>query len=332
MTSDTRSNIAQEATALAEHGSVERAYRLLERAVLGGDGMAAVTLAQWRLSGQIIRRDLGLARELYGRAAAAGVEEAAPIHMAMLASGAGGTPRKWREALALIEAGAASDAWAKRQHQVLNAMALTTEGNPASLPAVIRQRSSPRIDTLPGFLTADECAYLIEYAASLMQPSVVLHPQTGAFVRDPVRTAKSAGFPFVLEDPVLHAINRRIAAATGTEYAQGEPLQVLRYDVGDEYKLHSDALPLGNNQRTTTFLVTLNQGYEGGETEFPRLSYRWRGKPGDALCFANVDAAGAPEPLAWHAGTPVTSGTKFLLSKWIRQHPLDLSGPPGRPF
>ena len=81
-----------------------------------------------------------------------------------------------------------------------------------------------------------------------------------------------------------------------------------------------------------TLLVYLNDGYDGGETEFPDLGLRVRGAPGDALLFASVDAAGAPCPAARHAGLPVRSGEKFLLSKWIRAAPLDLSGPPGRPF
>ena len=128
------------------------------------------------------------------------------------------------------------------------------------------------------------------------------------------------------------AINRRIAAATGTRYEQGEPLQVLSYQSGQEYKLHSDALPGGDNQRVATFLVTLSDGFVGGATSFPRLSLELTGKPGDGLHFVNTDSAGRPEPAMWHAGMPVSQGRKLMLSKWIRERPLDLAGPPGRPF
>jgi prolyl 4-hydroxylase len=48
--------------------------------------------------------------------------------------------------------------------------------------------------------------------------------------------------------------------------------------------------------------------------------------------FRNVDSAGAIDPAARHAGYPVRRGTKFLLSRWIRERALDLSGPPGRPL
>jgi len=325
-----RSTVAAQAEALAQRGAVPEAYSLLEQAIAQGDGQAAATLAEWRLTGAYIRRDLAAARELYGKAAALGQDDAEARHLALLANGAGGGGRKWREALERLAARRKPPA--RRQHALLAAMALDAEGDPTSLPDAILLHPEPPIERVPAFLSTDECRYLIDRALPALQPAVVLHPQTGEPMRDPVRRARVAGFPFVLEDPAIHAINRRIAAATGTRYEQGEPLQVLSYDPGDEYKPHSDALPPGANQRIATFLVALNAGYEGGETAFPRLGLSWRGAVGEALHFRNVDAAGAPAAELWHAGTPVVRGRKFLLSKWLRAAPLDLSGPPGRPF
>ena len=198
------------------------------------------------------------------------------------------------------------------------------------MPGVPAKRAmihgTPRIERLPAFLTADECRYLAEIALPSLSPSVVIDPRSGQAMHDPVRTALSIGFPFVAEDPVLHAINRRIAAATGTRYEQGEPLQVLSYQAGQEYKLHSDALPGGGNQRARTFLVVLSEGFSGGATAFPRLGLELTGKPGDALSFINTDSAGQPDPAMWHAGLPVGHGRKLMLSKWIRERDLDLSG------
>jgi prolyl 4-hydroxylase len=107
---------------------------------------------------------------------------------------------------------------------------------------------------------------------------------------------------------------------------------VLSYQPGQEYKLHSDALPHDLNPRVLTLLVYLNSDYRGGETEFPRAGIRYRGRPGDALVFDSVTRDGVPDPAAWHAGLPVAAGRKLLLSKWIRKGALDLAGPSGRPF
>jgi prolyl 4-hydroxylase len=210
-------------------------------------------------------------------------------------------------------------------------MAIDANGDPLEAPRPIQVLSdNPLVETIGAFLTPEECSYLVDRATPMLQPSIVVHPVTGRAVRDPVRTALSASFPFVLEDPVVHAINRRITAATATRFEQGEPLQVLSYDVGQEYKLHSDTLPAGLNQRTQTFLVTLSAGFAGGATDFPRIPLRFRGQAGDALRFSNVDESGQPDARAWHAGLPVSRGRKLILSKWIRERPLDLSGAPGR--
>lgn len=324
--------VVQQAEALAQRGAVGQAFRLLMTAADGGDAWAAVRLAEWRMAGDVIRRDLGEARKYFGHAAQLGLEAAAPVHIALLASGAGGTGRDWLRALDLLSVRAKNHPQARRQRDLLARMAIDKQGDPLTIVPSIMQHEHPRIDRLAGFMTLAECRYLIDLAVPLLQPSVVIHPRTGKFVVDPVRNARSAAFPFMIEDPVLHALNRRIAAATGTLYDQGEPLQVLCYDPGDEYKLHSDALTNELNQRTQTFLVALNEGYDGGETEFPRAGVRLRGKPGDALCFQNIAPDGRPDDLAWHAGLPVSRGRKLILSKWIRAGSLDISGPPGRPF
>lgn len=326
------SSAAAQAVALAQRGQILEAHGLLEKAMAAGDGLAAAALAEWRLTGQIIRRDLALARELYGRAAQLGIEAAQPVYLALLANGAGGSGRKWREALVSLSAWGEDDPWAHRQTQLLGQMALTETGDPVQRPLGHIKRETPSIGTFAHFLSEAECRYLIDAAQPLLQPSVVIHPQTGQAIRDPIRSAKAAAFPFVLEDPALHAINRRIALATGTQYEQGEPLQVLRYDPGDEYKLHVDTLPSGDNQRILTFLVALNADFEGGETSFPHIGLHWRGAVGEAFQFVNVDATGKPDMRLQHAGRPVLRGTKYLLSKWIRAQPLDLSGPPGRPL
>ncbi|HEU0134522.1 MAG TPA: 2OG-Fe(II) oxygenase, partial [Allosphingosinicella sp.] len=84
------------------------------------------------------------------------------------------------------------------------------------------------------------------------------------------------------------------------------------------YKPHMDALPAEPNQRILTALLYLSEDYEGGETSFPRTGLSYRGAAGDALIFSNVGADGRADPLALHAGLPVTRGTKYLASRWIR--------------
>lgn len=303
---------------------------MLEQAADAGMAEAALELGYWRLNGQFIRRDLALCRDWFVRAADLGSKQAEPIATALLANGAGGSGRRWLQALDRLARH--TDPVSRTQLQQVNLMGLTSDGLPVTEPAYETLADNPEVLAYRRFLTPDECRFLIDLATPMLQPSVVVHPTTGAMVRDPVRTSEVASFPFVLENPFVHAINQRIAAATGKGVEQGEPLQVLRYAPGQEYKLHSDALPGEPNQRVMTFLVYLSDEFEGGATTFPDLQLRFRGEVGDALLFHNVREDGTVHPLARHAGEPVTRGAKFLLSRWIRQRPLDLSGPPGRPL
>lgn len=315
---------------LVRNGRVADAYALLLAASAGGDGAAALELAHWRMAGDLIRRDLGEARRLFGLAADRGVALAEPAYLALLANGAGGVERRWRDALTRLQR--STDPQARQQAALIAAMDLDPDGNPTRTWPVEHVSTAPLIRAIAGFLTPAECACLAALASPALQPSQVIDPATGRLILDPVRRSSSTAFPFVLESPFIHALNQRIAAVTGTNWEQGEPMQVLSYRPGQEYRRHSDAIRGEANQRTLTLLVLLSDDFDGGETHFTEIDRAFRGRVGDALLFGNADAQGNPDPLAFHAGKPVTRGQKLILSKWIRRYPLDLTGPPGRPF
>lgn len=314
-------NLTDRAEALANMGRVAEALQLLDPAARSGNADALFTLASWLLTGQWLRRDLPQARLLFGHAAEKGHAAGAAVYTAFLGNGTGG-PRDWPGALAMLRRRALSDPAAARQLACIEAMALGLDGALLTLPDIEILRADPRITVARNFLTPAECAYLVDVATPLFEPSVVVDPRSGALVRDPVRTSDLAGFPLALENPVIHAINRRIAALSGTDVAQGEPVQVLRYVRGQEYKLHLDALPGGDNQRILTALVYLNDDMHGGETAFPELGLTIFPKQGMALIFSNADGTGMPDPRTRHAGQPIESGTKYVLSRWIRAKPL----------
>lgn len=291
------------------------------------DGEAAYVLGQWTMAGLFLPRDIARSRALFEQAHSWGFGIAAGVVAALQANGAGGLPRDWTGALEIERDRARSDALIARQVELIDSMAIDAAGNPIEKPAHTMLSTNPRIVVLRGFLAPAECDALIAIAKARLQPAVVVNPQTGELMRDPIRDSQATGFPFVDESPFIHAINRRIAAATGTLPEQGEPVQVLHYRPGQQYRLHSDALNGAANQRFLTFLVYLNDDFEGGATHFPAADLSVRCQTGDAICFANVTADRRPDPAMNHAGTPVTKGEKFVLSRWIRERPLDLGLP-----
>lgn len=268
-------------------------------------------------------RDLAGARELFRRAAGEGRVDAAVIYANLLAAGVGGA-RGWGDALRLLAALAEVNPRSRRELERVEAMALTADGDPLSAPKGETICEAPSITRFPGLFSPAECAFLAAAAAPMLAPAVVIEAATGRQTSDPVRVCDSAGFPWPLENPAIHALNRRLAAASGTAPEQGEPLQVLRYRPGGEYKPHFDAIPGFSNQRAMTFLVWLSEDYEGGETVFPTPGLRVKGRSGDAILFRNVGKDGRRDPAAGHAGLPVTRGEKLIASRWIRERPFEM--------
>lgn len=320
-----RQSIADHAESLASAGRVAEAMRLLEPAAARDDGEALFVIALWLLAGQYLRRDLAASRDLFGRAGRAGRRDGAAIHLAFVANGTGG-PADWPAALTLLRALAQVDGAAREQLALIDAMALSETGDPRAPLLPERLSDSPDLQLLRGLITRAECAYLIRAAAPLLAPAVVVDPRTGRRVANAIRTAQAAAFPLALENPAIHALNRRLARASGTDVRQGEPLQILAYAPRQEYRAHLDALTGIDNQRVLTVLAYLNADYRGGETRFLPDGPSVKGDVGDAIVFRNVDHAGRADPASRHAGLPVIAGRKFLASRWIRARPLDLGG------
>lgn len=262
------------------------------------------------------------ARALFRRAAEAGRLDAAVIFANFVASGVGAAP-DWQGGLHLLRGLARVNPRSARELALVERMALTATGDPLSLPPAETVCEAPFVATFRGLFSTEECAYLAAAAAPMLEPALIVDVATGGQKRDPVRLSDYCGFTWPLENPAVHALNRRLAAASGTTPEQGEPLQILRYGVGGEYKPHFDSIPGFANQRKFTILVWLNAGYEGGETWFmtPRLALK--GQPGDAVLFRNTGPDGRRDPDSAHAGLPVTAGEKLIASRWIRERRFD---------
>jgi len=178
-----------------------------------------------------------------------------------------------------------------------------------------------------GFLDANVCAWLIARAAPLQAQSLVYDPITGKAAQADVRSNTCATFAILTLDLPTLLIRERIANTLGVPVEHLERVSVFRYTAGQEFSSHVDYLtpsPQLNaeiaemGQRPLTFLVYLNDAFEGGETHFLDIDKKFRGRTGDALFWRNVDENGAPDLLTTHAGVTPASGEKWLLSQFVR--------------
>lgn len=314
------------AFALSAEGRNDEALRIVQQLADKGDPEALFTLADAHWRGTVVAPDYAQGRALFARAAEAGHATAARAFTNLLANGIAGT-RDWPAALARLREEARGDARRAHMLQLIDAMALTPAGFVTSPPRGEVISESPGIMVFRGLFTPEECDFLMAVAEPTFEASKVFIDEVRSELH-PLRTSNDAPIHWLIEDPAIHALNRRIAAASGTLYEQAEPLLILRYRPGQEYRKHLDALPGVDNQRFKTALVYLNAEYEGGETEFNRIGLMFRGQKGDAIVFRNTLDNGRADPLSEHAGLPVISGTKYLASRWIRErrHNLKLWG------
>lgn len=309
-----------EVLALSQAGRDSEALVALEQVAAAGDPEALFLLADAHWRGTVVPGDFIRGRELFMQAAAAGHAIAARAYTNLLASGNAGE-RDWPAALARLRVEARDDVRRGQMLRLIEAMDLTPEGDPRTLSVGRRLSDSPDVRLFPGLFTAAECDWLMMIAEPTYAPALVVDDDAAGRPH-PFRTSDGSVLHWLVEDPATHALNRRLAAVSGTDPDQGELLQILRYRPGQEYRRHMDFVPGAANQRMLTALVYLNTDYTGGETWFVRTDLRVRGNKGDGLLFRN-STGGRADPMSEHAGMPVTGGTKYLASRWIRERRLE---------
>lgn len=169
---------------------------------------------------------------------------------------------------------------------------------------------------------------MIGLAAPRLMPAEVYDNDGLGSMSVSARTNTAAALDVLAVDVVSVFLTARMANSIGLPSQWFEAPTLLHYEPGEQFLPHFDFLSpdipgqaeelARGGQRIGTLLVYLNEDYDGGETDFPRIRYRFKGRTGDALVFANVAPTGVPDRLTEHAGTPPTPGEKWLLSQWIR--------------
>ena len=141
---------------------------------------------------------------------------------------------------------------------------------------------NPRIFYIPGFLSDAEADHLMAMSKGrgLSRSTVVGEESKETGKRDEVSNVRTSTGVFLssTEDPLLQALDGRLARYSRIPPENGEAMQVLHYDPGQLYRPHLDAFDtptLGGangrgGQRAATVLMYLGDVEEGGETHFPK--------------------------------------------------------------
>lgn len=319
-------------------GHHEEAINALAVAAHAGDVAAMTELSKRLVVGDRAPYMPAQGAALLTDAARAGGVDA-QVRLACLTALGAHVPQSWGAALSLLVV--AAERGSQSAGDQLRLLARRTDGGDWSdmaraiditswltPPPGVTLHDDPLVRQFPDFLPPEACRWLIDAARGRLRPALI-YSGTGAHdSRDEMRTNSVAVWNLGCMDLVNVVLQYRIAAACGVPITNLEAPTALRYEVGEQITNHYDFLnPRSPNYRTeittrgervVTFLTYLNDDYAGGETDFPRIGVRHKGKRGSALLFCNAHPTAGADDRSLHAGRPPTSGEKWLVSQFVR--------------
>lgn len=186
---------------------------------------------------------------------------------------------------------------------------------------------TPRLDlfVLRGFLDPALCESLIDQIEANHRPSTIADANGDTAFRT------SSTCDLDPAAPGVAALEARLAQISGIDPRLGEPLQGQRYEVGQEFKAHTDYFEPASDdyarycsetgQRTWTFMVYLNAVAAGGATRFKLIEKIIQPEVGKLLAWNNRLADGALNPATLHHALKVRKGRKYVITRWYRERP-----------
>jgi prolyl 4-hydroxylase len=172
------------------------------------------------------------------------------------------------------------------------------------------------IATIDGVLNPEECGALITRVEAIGFDVASINSRHGAVVDENVRNNDRVIVDdFGLAGDFWSRVDSVIPKFHSARQVRGlnERIRFYRYKPGQSFKWHIDGAFRRDNGDASlfTFMIYLNEGYQGGETAF--RTTRVAGKMGMALMF---------EHDLMHEGSAVTSGLKYGLRTDIMYGPV----------
>jgi len=177
------------------------------------------------------------------------------------------------------------------------------------------------------FITDDDCDMLINMSKDNLKPSLVYSASTDSNDNNTRKSDQMWLKPNA--NDLTKKISNIVSTMSGMPLENLEDIQVVRYEEGGFFNPHYDAcdgdiefckrMDGASGARYMTFLIYLNDNFEGGETVFPKLSKNIIPKKGKVLIFYNIDSDGILIKDSLHGGNPVKEGIKWICNVWVRQ-------------
>jgi len=178
------------------------------------------------------------------------------------------------------------------------------------------------------FLSKEECEDLIKQIDTNNQPSTVVGGYMGV-----LHEARTSSTSNIKENQfITQKIKQKIRKEVGLPSTHVETIQGQVYKTGQFFRQHHDWFDehayeqhcLHSGNRSWTVMIYLNDDCVGGETKFHNLNLTFRPKTGSAIVWQNM-VDGIPTPESLHEGCDVISGSKYIITIWVRENPWNSS-------
>lgn len=186
-----------------------------------------------------------------------------------------------------------------------------------------KQYNNQYINTIHYFISDDECDKLIELSKNRFIDSTIYDIKSDK-VDKLSRSSKNVYFKRG-ENELIRKLEDRVCSMFNLDKNQLEPLQIVKYDKGNEYRYHYDYFDeksdQSSNQRIYSILIYLNtlNKQDGGCTHFPIYKKRIRPEKGKMVYWENKQDNELNKQ-SLHCGEPIkTDTTKYILTIWTRE-------------
>lgn len=184
---------------------------------------------------------------------------------------------------------------------------------------------SPKLDLfiMRDFLSADECARLVDQIETEHRPSTLANYNGDTTFRT------SSTCDLSTDDPAVAGLAAKLCELSGISPTHAEPLQGQRYEIGQEFKAHTDYFEPSHRdydtycsvpgQRTWTFMIYLNNVEAGGATRFKVIDKIIQPERGKLICWNNRRPDGSLNAATLHHAMKVRKGRKYVVTQWYRE-------------
>ena len=188
--------------------------------------------------------------------------------------------------------------------------------------------SQIRLKHYPNFLTKKTCAELIQKHSKEQ-----LFHRTRS-IQEGVSNKLTSSCKFLQHEPDINydiwrtGVKEMISHEVFPRGANHSPM-MLKYEKHQYVTKHYDCLTPEevyaydkNYQHLFSFIIYLNDDYEGGELVFDKLNLKIKPQAGDAYMWCNIvhekrDGYYIPNMLSQHRSLPIRRGTKYNIVKFF---------------